>query len=225
MFAGFSATIIATRRRPVLILHLEEKYAKIDCKNEIYAKNWVRSTWTTKVNSSKKSTLSQSQRKSTVWSTSWPTMMSADWLVTSADDVAVMTSPRVDVSRWTPSACRRVGKSNGMCRSVTARELLHRIFWRRVESSMMVRFPREGRSAEDNLSGTCKNTIGATITVAIVWQWSRDFEWRRLQVRNQRRWLKRVKGLTTNGCSNSCKGGSNCEFEIIPIKTGLPRKS
>ena len=55
-FAGLSTTIIATRRRPVLILHLEAKYAKIDCKNEIYAKNWVRSTLTAKVNSVKKST-------------------------------------------------------------------------------------------------------------------------------------------------------------------------
>ena len=54
-FARLSATIIATRRRPVLILHLEAKYGKIDCKNEIYAKNWVRSTWTAKVNSGKKS--------------------------------------------------------------------------------------------------------------------------------------------------------------------------
>ena len=53
-FAGMLATIIATRRRPVLILHLKAKYAKIDCKNEIYAKNWVRSTWTTKVNYGKK---------------------------------------------------------------------------------------------------------------------------------------------------------------------------
>ena len=43
-FAGLSATIIATRRRTVIILHLEAKYAKMDCKNEIYAKNWVRST-------------------------------------------------------------------------------------------------------------------------------------------------------------------------------------
>ena len=43
-FAKLSMTIIVTRRRPVLILHLEAKYAKIDCKNEIYAKNWVRST-------------------------------------------------------------------------------------------------------------------------------------------------------------------------------------
>ena len=38
-FAGFSMTIIATRRRPVLILHLEAKYAKIYCKNEIFTKN------------------------------------------------------------------------------------------------------------------------------------------------------------------------------------------
>ena len=56
-FARLSMTIIATRRKPVLILHLEAKYAKIDCKNEIYAKNWVRSTWTAKVNSGKKSTV------------------------------------------------------------------------------------------------------------------------------------------------------------------------
>ena len=54
-FARLSVTIITTRRRPVLILHLEAKYAKIDYKNEIYAKNWVRSTWIAKVNSGKKS--------------------------------------------------------------------------------------------------------------------------------------------------------------------------
>ena len=48
MFARLLATIIATRRRLVLILHLEAKYAKMDSKNEIYAKNWVKSTWTAK---------------------------------------------------------------------------------------------------------------------------------------------------------------------------------
>ena len=47
-FAGLSATIIATRRRPVLILHFEEKYTKMDCKNEIYMKNWIKSTWIAK---------------------------------------------------------------------------------------------------------------------------------------------------------------------------------
>ena len=37
--ARLSATIVATRRRLVLILHLEAKNAKMDCKNEIYVKN------------------------------------------------------------------------------------------------------------------------------------------------------------------------------------------
>ena len=37
-FAGLSITIMTTRRRLVLILHLEAKYEKMDCKNEIYAK-------------------------------------------------------------------------------------------------------------------------------------------------------------------------------------------
>ena len=56
-FIGLSITIIETRRRPVLILNLEAKYAKMDGKNEIYVKNWVRSTWTAKVNYGKKSTI------------------------------------------------------------------------------------------------------------------------------------------------------------------------
>ena len=38
-FVGFLATIVAKGRRLVLILHLEAKYAKMDCKNEIYLKN------------------------------------------------------------------------------------------------------------------------------------------------------------------------------------------
>ena len=48
MFARLLATIIVTRRRSVFILHLETKYAKMECKNEIYEKNWVRSTWIAK---------------------------------------------------------------------------------------------------------------------------------------------------------------------------------
>ena len=45
---GLSTTIVAKRRRLVLILHLEAKYAKRDCSNEIYTKNGERSTWTAK---------------------------------------------------------------------------------------------------------------------------------------------------------------------------------
>ena len=70
MFARLSATIVVMRGRPVLILHLEAKYAKMDCKNEIYTKNWVRKTWTIKVNFGEKSMAKVNLRlKSTVWST------------------------------------------------------------------------------------------------------------------------------------------------------------
>ena len=71
-FVGLSATIIATRRRPVLILYLEAKYAKMDCKNEIYAKNWIRSTWIAKVNYGK------NQRSKSTQVNSLSTMTSAD---------------------------------------------------------------------------------------------------------------------------------------------------
>ena len=37
-FIGLSVTIMATKRRHVLILHLEAKYAKMDYKNGIYVK-------------------------------------------------------------------------------------------------------------------------------------------------------------------------------------------
>ena len=47
-FDGLSVTIIVIRRRLALILHLKAKYAKIDSKNEIYVKIWVRSTWIAK---------------------------------------------------------------------------------------------------------------------------------------------------------------------------------
>ena len=97
--------------------------------------------------------------------------------------------------------------------------------WGRMAAPMMVRFPRAVRSSEEDLSGTCKNTIGARITAATLWQWSRDYEWRQLQVRNQRRWLKRVRGLVANGCSSSCKGGSNCESKIILMERTAKKKS
>ena len=66
-FVGLLVTITATRRIPVLILHLEAKYAKIDCKNEIYAKNLVRNTWTAKVNSSKKSAIKVNPKSKSTW--------------------------------------------------------------------------------------------------------------------------------------------------------------
>ena len=41
-FVGLSRTIVAIRIRHVLIFHLEAKYAKMDCKNEIYVKTRFR---------------------------------------------------------------------------------------------------------------------------------------------------------------------------------------
>ena len=38
-FVGLSMTIVAIRRRHIIFLHLEAKYAKMDYKNKIYAKN------------------------------------------------------------------------------------------------------------------------------------------------------------------------------------------
>ena len=73
-------------RKTSFFIHLETQYAKTDSKNEIYAKNWVRRTWIEKVNHGEKSTV-------------WSAMTSADRWVTSADDVAVMMSPRANVSR------------------------------------------------------------------------------------------------------------------------------
>ena len=96
--------------------------------------------------------------------------------------------------------------------------------WRRMWAPMVVRFPWGGRSAKDNLVSTCKNTIGARITAVTVWQWSRDSERRQLQVRNQRRWLKCVRGLTTNGCSSSCNNESNCESRITPTRDKTAKK-
>ena len=64
-------------------------------------------------------------------------MMSADWQVTSADDVAVMTSPRADVSKRRPGTWRCVEARDGALQRVAARgarELLHRIFWQHVSA-------------------------------------------------------------------------------------------
>ena len=164
-----------------------------------------------------------SQRGSTSWSMMRSTGVVGDvskWR--GSDDVTW-----ADVSRWRFGACRRVEKTVSTWRRMSAceaRELWRRIVWWHMEALMMVRFPWDSRSAEDDLSGTCKNTIGARITAARVWQWSRDSECRQLQVRNQRRWLKCVRGLTTNGCSSNYKGRNNCESGIIPMKTGLQRK-
>ena len=98
-FARLLMTIIATRRRPILILHLEAKYAKIDYKNEIYVKNWVRSTWTAKSQLWQKVN-GQVNRKS-MSTVKVNVLVNDDVAVTSANDVAVMTSLGLTLARGT----------------------------------------------------------------------------------------------------------------------------
>ena len=71
-FAGLSVMIVVKGRRLVLILHFEVKYAKMDCKNEIYVKNWVRS-----ISTAKKSTIRKSQRLKLMVNGQLPVMTSA----------------------------------------------------------------------------------------------------------------------------------------------------
>ena len=126
-----------------------------------------------------------------------------------------LTSAREDLARG--GVWRRVTEPCSAWRRVERVSFCTEYFgstWVHMVAPMVVRFPRKGRLAEEDLSGTCKNIIGARITATTIWYWSRDSEWRRLQVRNQRRWLKHVRGLTANGCSSSCKGGSNCKSKI-----------
>ena len=89
-FARLSMTIIATRRRSILILYLEAKYAKMDFKNEIYAKNWVRSTWTAKIQLWVKVNGEQSTEADV-------TKLSTDWMMTSSSDVSKQAT-RADVA-------------------------------------------------------------------------------------------------------------------------------
>ena len=65
-FIGLSVMIVAKRKRSILILHLKAKYAKMDCKNEIYVKNWIRSTWIAKVNPGKSQRSTFQKLKSTL---------------------------------------------------------------------------------------------------------------------------------------------------------------
>ena len=49
--------IDGARKKNIIFIHLETQYAKTYCKNEIYAKNWVRRTLIEKFNLGEKSTI------------------------------------------------------------------------------------------------------------------------------------------------------------------------
>ena len=43
-FAKIAGDDYCNKKKLVLILHLKAKYGKMDCKNEIYVKNWIKRT-------------------------------------------------------------------------------------------------------------------------------------------------------------------------------------
>ena len=152
----------------------------MDCKKSTLAKN-----------QRSKSTVSQSQRFGQRPGQRWRGSDVSKWR--GNDDVT-----RADVSKRTlarDSAWKRVEARDGEWRRVEdPGDAWRRVecvrscaefsggAWGRVAAPMMVRFPRVVRSSEEDLSGTCKNRIGARIMAATLWQWSRDYEWRRLQI-------------------------------------------
>ena len=76
-------------------------------------------------------------------------MTSADWRVTSADDVAVMTSPRADVSRRKlarESAWQHVEARDGAWRRMTTRGVYDRPY-RNFERHVGVRAVSDGVEA------------------------------------------------------------------------------
>ena len=89
-----------------------------------------------KVNLQSKSTVKVNASHNLV--NGWSMMTSADWWVTSVDDVAVMTSPRADISRRKLArggAWRRVEARGGAWRRMTergTRDQPYRNFERRV---------------------------------------------------------------------------------------------
>ena len=85
-FAGLSTMIIARRTRHVLILHLEAKYVKMDCKNEIYTRKLGKEHLDCKkstVNSTERSTVNAAKsQRSTIVQVNWR------WCQQLADDVS-----------------------------------------------------------------------------------------------------------------------------------------
>ena len=181
-FVRLSTTIIATRRRPVLILHLEAKYAK----NKLQKWNlreklgkehldWKSQPWR-KVNG-------QCQRSVKV-NSQIPKVKGWRQRLTQAGDVS-NGAARADVD----DVSKRVERVDGAWRRVGARDLKSRRVgrvinrtetlggaWGRVRSPTALWLSRFCRLAHDHLCGTFKNVIWAmfvavmqTAVVCAVW--------------------------------------------------------
>ena len=100
--------------------------------------------------------------------------------------------------------------------------------WGRVRSPMAARLPRVCRSAQDDLSGTLKNVIGA-ILAAMMQKSSGLCSVKLLnngscRSGTQGRRLDDVGGSTARGCGGSCDGGNVVKKKATLMKTRLLRK-
>ena len=100
--------------------------------------------------------------------------------------------------------------------------------WGRVWSPMAARLPRVCRSAQDDLSGTLKNVIGAILAATM--QKSSGLCSVKLlndgscRSGTQGRRLDDIGGSTARGCGGSCDGGSVVKKKTTLMKTRLLRK-
>ena len=134
---------------------------KTDCKNKIYTKNWVRRTWTAKVNGQSKSMAGQSQ-----WSMVRQMTSQDDIEMTSADEW-MLTQLGLTWHIWWRQRTKfwRVGARGGAWRrvkSIGGACQQRREFWWRVEA--------RGRSDGDEISqkGRSKRLLSNGTTCGLI---------------------------------------------------------
>ena len=91
-------------------------------------------------------------------------------------------------------------------------------------SPMAARLPPTCRSAQDDLSDTYRNVIGAIFTACNGLCGVGLLNDSDCKSEIQIQLLEDVGGSTTRGCDNYCDSGSDVENEVTPIKTRLLRK-
>ena len=167
------------RNKNILFIHLEKQYAKTDSKNEIYAKNWVRRTWTEKSQPREKSTVN-GQSKSTVklkvnGQIQNQKMTSADGASSDVSKLLGPTSAMMLAKQLTHVRRVTAGEGSWRARAGVCGRVWRMIggtatlsgAWGRVRSLMTTRLPQVCRSAQDDLSGTFKNVIGAILATVM----------------------------------------------------------
>ena len=109
------------RKKNILLIHLGTQYAKTDCRNEIYTKNWVRRTWPGKKSIGRSTVKVNGQR----WSTGQRSTVNGQRLEMTSADQWMLTQLGLSGSAWRPDELvlmwQRVGARGGAWGRVKAR--------------------------------------------------------------------------------------------------------